>query len=116
MRVPLHELLLRLAVAFSFVYPPIAAVADPDSWIGYFPAFIPASIELLHVFGALEIALALWIVFGRRIFIPSALAALLLLAIVVVNGAQFDVLFRDVSIALAALALAWLHLPKREAL
>lgn len=104
--VPLPQLLLRLAVAFSFAYPPIAALIEPDSWIGYFPAFIPASITLLHVFGAVELILALWIVFGRRITIPALLAAFILLAIVVLNGAQFDVLFRDVSIALAALALA----------
>ena len=104
--VPLPQLLLRLAVAFSFIYPAIAALIDPDSWIGYFPAFIPASITILHAFGALEIAIALWIVFGTRIVIPCVLAALILITIVVFNAAQFDILVRDVSIALAALALA----------
>lgn len=102
---PLPNLLLRAAVAFSFAYPPVAAVIDPDSWLGYFPAFIPSSLVALHVFGALEIALALWILFGKRIFIPCMLAALILLAIVAFNISQFDILFRDVSIALAAVAL-----------
>ena len=113
--VPLPHLLLRLAVAFSFSYPPIAALIEPDSWIGYFPAFIPASVTLLHVFGAIELILALWIVFGKRIAIPSVLAALILLAIVVLNGAQFDILFRDISIALAAIALALVDARKHRA-
>src|SRR3989344_3175185 len=112
MRMPLTELLLRLAVAFSFAYPAISAVFDPESWLGYFPAFLPPSLLLLHAFGALEIVIALWILFGKRVWIPSALAALILLAIVAFNGAQFDILFRDVAIALAALSLAWLHHPK----
>lgn len=114
-RTPLPELLLRLAVAFSFVYPPVAALIEPDSWIGYFPAFMPASIPLLHVFGAIEIAIALWIVFGKRIAIPSALAAGTLITIVVLNGAQFDILFRDLSIALTALALVLIDVRKHRA-
>src|SRR3989344_7260334 len=99
MRAPLPELLLRLAVAFSFAYPPIAALVDPDSWLGYFPAFVPSSIVLLHVFGAFEILIALWILFGKRVWIPSAIAALVLILIVAFNANQFDVLFRDASIA-----------------
>lgn len=113
--VPLPQLLLRVAVAFSFVYPPIAALIEPDSWIGYFPAFVPASITLLHIFGAVELILALWIVFGKRITVPALLAALILIAIVVMNTAQFDILFRDVSIALAAIALALVDTRKHRA-
>lgn len=115
MRIPLPELLLRLAVAFAFAYPPIAALLDADSWLGYFPAFIPSSLLALHIFGALEIALALWILFGRRVFIPAVLAALILVAIVAVNLIQFDILFRDLSIALAAVALAYLGRPSSHA-
>ena len=115
MRIPLPELLLRLAVACSFAYPPIAALFDADSWIGYFPAFLPSSILVLHLFGAIELIIALWILFGRRILIPSVIAALLLLAIVVFNLNQFDILFRDIAIALAALALAATEWVRREA-
>ena len=109
MPIPVGELLLRLGVAFSFAYPPIAALIDPDAWIGYFPSFLPASETFLHAFGLFEIVIAVWILFGKRIWIPSLVAALALLAIVVFNLRQFDILFRDVSIALMALALAWRH-------
>ena len=102
--------LLRIAVAFAFVYPAQHAVNNPDSWIGYFPPFmfnlgIPPEV-LLHGFGVVEIILAVWILWGWRLEIPSVVAAVMLMAIVVFNLVQFEILFRDVSIALAALALA----------
>lgn len=110
-RLPLAELLLRAALAFAFLYPPINALFDPYAWSGYFPTFlltIAGSFELvlLHLFGLAEVALAVWILFGRNIRTPSYIAAALLIAIVVFNLNQFAVLFRDLSIALIALALA----------
>ena len=104
------SLLLRLGVALAFLYPPISALMDPYAWIGYFPSFITAlpidSTLLLHGFGLVEVVIGLWILSGRNIFIPSALATLMLIAIVVFNLSQFQVLFRDVSIAAMSLALA----------
>lgn len=118
LKLPLPELLLRAAVAFSFLYPPIAALNDPDSWLGYFPGFLLAlagsnEILMLHAFGVVEVIIALWITFGRNVFIPSAIAVVMLAAIVLVNDAQFPILFRDVSIALASLSLALMHRTQR---
>lgn len=104
------SLLLRVAIAVSFLYPPIAAIFDPFSWIGYFPAFVTAlpvsDVVLLHIFGVLEVIIALWILSGRHIFYPSVIAAGLLIGIIIFNFAQIDVLFRDVGLALVAIALA----------
>ncbi len=114
-RVP--DLLLRLAVAFAFLYPPINAWGDPNAWIGYFPQFMSGILPdetLLHVFGGIEILLALWILSGWKIVWPCVGAAVMLLAIVGFNMSEFQVLFRDVSIALAALALAYLHKPQTQ--
>ena len=61
---------------------------------------------LLFVFGLFEVALAIWIIFGKKIFLPSLIAACLLLAIVLFNLSNFEVLFRDISIATMAFALA----------
>jgi uncharacterized membrane protein YphA (DoxX/SURF4 family) len=102
--------LLRVGVAFAFVYPPLDALSNPDSWIGYFPQFllnsgIP-SMVLLHGFGIVEIVIALWILSGRYLEWPACLAALMLAAIVAFNLTQFEILFRDLAIAAAALALA----------
>jgi uncharacterized membrane protein YphA (DoxX/SURF4 family) len=108
-------LLLRASLAFSFLYPPIAAWSDPLTWVGYIPHFVPFDhLILLHVFGVLEIILALWVLSGRKIFIPSILMGFILLFIVVTNTDQFDVLFRDLSIVGVAFAVALWNWPKKE--
>jgi hypothetical protein len=103
-------LILRIGVAFAFLYPALNALQHPDSWIGYFPPFlrdsgIPNEL-LLHGFGMVEVGLALWLLSGWRIFWPACVCAAMLFGIVVFNLAQFEVLFRDISIAAAAMALA----------
>src|SRR3989344_4857855 len=103
------EYALRAGVALAFLYPPLNALIDPDAWIGYFPSFVKGFVPdplLLHTFGIVEIVLALWILSGWRIFIPSLLACAMLLGIVAFNLPNFQVLFRDLSIAAMALSLA----------
>ncbi len=104
------HLILRIGVAFAFLYPPYAALIDPYSWLAYFPGFVHSwdinQLLLLHAFGILEVIIALWILSGYRIAIPATLATLMVLGIVVFNWADLDVLFRDLTIAAAALALA----------
>lgn len=108
------HLLLRLGVAFAFLYPAIAALYAPDNWIGYLPPFLQSwaagvgvsSVVLLHCFGFVEVVIALWILSGKKIFWPSVAATVLLLAIVGIHSNQFEVLFRDLSIAAGAIALA----------
>ena len=100
---------LRAGVAFAFLYPPINALADPYAWIGYFPVFVKGyvpDITLLYVFGVVEVILALWILSGWRIFWPSLAAGGMLLGIVAFNLPNFQVLFRDISIAAMSFALA----------
>ena len=116
-RLPLFEILLRLSVALAFLYPPVAAIIDHYSWIGYFPAFMtdlvaPHELVLLHTFGVLEAVIAFWIIFGKRPWIPAGLAAIILVLIVVTSPAQFPVLFRDLSIALSAAALLVHYYPR----
>jgi uncharacterized membrane protein YphA (DoxX/SURF4 family) len=109
---------MRIGLAFAFIYPPLNAIADPNSWIGYFPSFLHGIVPdplLLHSFGVVEIIIALWILWGRYIFWPAALACIMLVAIVVFNIAQMQVVFRDLSIAATALYLALRNLPIRRA-
>ena len=107
-------LLLRIGVAFAFLYPALSALYNPLAWIGYFPAFtlgiVPDTV-LLHVFGVIEIIIGLWILSGRKIFIPSTLATIMLVAIVTFNANLMDVVFRDLSIAAMSAALAILSYP-----
>lgn len=103
------NLLLRLGIGFAFLYPPINALFDPMSWIGYFPSFlrgIVPDLVLLHSFGVVEVFIAVWILSGKKILIPSLLAVTMLLGIVLFNLQDFQILFRDLSLAMMALALA----------
>jgi hypothetical protein len=111
------DLLLRLGVAFAFLFPPVNAFIDPYSWVGYFPAVIRdigPEMLLLHLFGVVEVAIGLWILSGKRIFYPSVAAVVILALIVLTNLGDFQVLFRDVSVAFAALALAVLNRPRTQ--
>ena len=108
------NLILRVGLAFAFLYPPINALFDPNAWIGYFPSFLRGIVPdmvLLHSFGLVEVVIALWILSGWKIFLPSVGAALMLLAIVVMDFSEFQVVFRDLSIATISIALAVQNLP-----
>ncbi|MFI5260495.1 MAG: hypothetical protein ACHQU0_01735 [Candidatus Paceibacteria bacterium] len=111
-REPIAYFALRVGAAFAFLYPPIKAISDPISWIGYFPRFITSlpvdPLILLHGFGIIEVILALWVLSGKHIRIPAVLMTLMLLGIVGFNLGDMDLLFRDISIACMTLALALL--------
>ena len=111
------HVMLRIGVAFAFLYPALRAIFDPVSWLAYFPTVIRDlpidSLVLLHGFGAIEVAIALWLLSGWKILTPALLAALMLVGIVAFNTADMDVVFRDLSIAMMAFALIlW---PKAQA-
>jgi uncharacterized membrane protein YphA (DoxX/SURF4 family) len=116
------DIVLRVGVAFAFLYPPYAALGDPTGWLGYFPRFVLdfgasvglSNLVMLHAFGVIEVVIALWLLSGKKIFYPAALAALMLAAIVIFDFRDFEVVFRDLSIAAAALALALMHWPKKQ--
>jgi len=102
------DVILRIGLAFAFLYPALDAIVEPYAWIGYFPPFmrgIVPDLVLLHAFGAFEIIIALWILSGWRVFYPTALALVMLVAIVCFNMADFQILFRDLAIASIALSI-----------
>lgn len=114
--------ILRAGAAFAFLYPAVNAWFEPFTWLGYVPPFalsLAHSLGLsdmvfLHAFGAVEIIIALWVLSGKKIFWPAALATIMLLAIVAVNLQDFEVLFRDLSIAALTLGLAMMNVPQRH--
>lgn len=108
----LVSLILRSALAFSLLYPAIAGFINPLNWVGYFPSFLLNSFSgnfPLVVFGIFEILLALWILSGWKIVYSSSVVFAMLILILLLNLSQFIILFRDVPIALSALALISLH-------
>ncbi|OGL64619.1 hypothetical protein A3B21_02720 [Candidatus Uhrbacteria bacterium RIFCSPLOWO2_01_FULL_47_24] len=102
-------LFLRVGIATVFLYASVAAMLDPNSWIGFFPEFLrnifPAKL-LLYTHSIAELILALWIFSGWKMFYAGLLSAGALLTIIIANITLFDIVFRDIAIFFAALALA----------
>ena len=105
------RLLLRLALTFAFFYPAYGFWTNPNDWLGYIPAFMRnvglSQDVLLMLIAGFHLVLALWILSGWRIFLPSLIATVFLGSVVYFNWNQLDILFRDISLALAALSLAF---------
>ena len=102
---------MRLALTFAFLYPAYGFLTNPNDWLGYIPVFVRnigiSQDVLLILIAGFHLVLALWILSGWRIFLPSLIAAVFLGSVVYFNLNQLDILFRDISLALAALALAF---------
>ncbi len=100
--------ILRWGLAFVFFYAGVAALRDPDSWIGYLPSFL-AGISYAHLlltaFSVYQLVLAAWLFIGRKLIWSSVLSTATLVAITVFNFNIFIVTFRDVGLVMASLAL-----------
>jgi uncharacterized membrane protein YphA (DoxX/SURF4 family) len=102
---------LRLGLAFVFAYAGVSSLREPAEWIGYLPSFLyhaSFATTLLKLFAVGELVLAVWLLVGRYLRCAAVLAFLLLAGITVVNVSQFVITFRDVGLALMALALLFL--------
>lgn len=101
-------LLLKIGISFAFLYPAISAFINPALWIGYVPTWIDVFIPrdtFLPIFSAFEIIIAGGVLFFNKA-IPSVIAGIMLVSIVIFNRNEFSVVFRDLAIAFAAFALA----------
>lgn len=102
--------LLRLGIAFTFFYAAIFSFLNPNDWIGFFPLFLRDFFSadlLLPVFSFYELILGFWLISGKFQFYSALLSALTVLGIIVFNFGVMDIVFRDVGLLLAAIALAF---------
>jgi len=103
-------LFLRLAIASVFYYAAIASFIEPDNWIGYLPQF------LRHIFPATFLLSSFsWIMSGWKSFYSACLASLTLIGIIISNITLIDIVFRDIAIFFASLALATASWEKSKA-
>ncbi|MDP2593260.1 MAG: hypothetical protein Q8P52_01255 [bacterium] len=105
----LVQFILRIGLAFPFVYAAVGGFMNPTAWTSFFPPFATNYLPeqtLLLAWGVFEFILAAWILFGRRIFWPSIIAATSLTGLIFFNWGARDIIFRDISILAIALALA----------
>lgn len=108
--------LLRLGLAFVFFYTAVASFLNPNDWIGFFPIFLRNFFGVnfvLTAFSFYELILGFWLLSGKFQFYSAILSALTILGIIVFNIGAFDIVFRDVGLFFAALALAGLNREER---
>jgi uncharacterized membrane protein YphA (DoxX/SURF4 family) len=100
--------ILRWGLAFVFFYAAVEALLHPDVWVGYMPLFLTNNFSpklLLSGFSVFELVLAIWLFWGRKLMWSSMIAAITLAVITLLNTDIFLITFRDVGLAMAALAL-----------
>ena len=111
----LSNLLLRIGLAFVFLYAGMGAFINPNSWVGFIPNignFITKAI-LLQIHSIINVLLALWLLSNKKIFYASIISSIFLFAIIIFNLNSFEIVFRDVAILLMAIALSVLSWEKK---
>jgi len=103
------KLILRYGIAFSFIYAGVAAYFSPENWIGFIPFFLreilPGNI-LLNIHSSFNVLLGLWLLSGKKVYYSSIVSAIALFTIIIFNFSSLDIIFRDITILLGAVALA----------
>ena len=99
---------LQVALAFVFTYAAISAFTTPAAWLGFIPSYVPTQYAKpsLDFFGVIQLVLAAWLLTGQWLRYSAAASALLITALTLSNLSSLVVTFRDVGLALAAVALA----------
>lgn len=111
----LTSFILRVALAVPFLFAAIDATLQPEEWVGFIPFFLrnmfPESL-LLSAHALFDFILAVWLLSGWKTKYAAAFSVLNLATIIVVNLTALDVIFRDVGLLLAAVALGALQYKK----
>ena len=105
----LPSTLLRLGLAFAFLYAGVSSILQPSDWIGFLPEFlrnVSFVDTLLLVFSIFEIFLAFWLLSGKATFYAALVSLAMMLGIIASAPGLLIVTFRDVTIAFSAAALA----------
>lgn len=111
----LASFILRISLALPFLYAAISSTLQPESWAGFLPSFIrnllPVSL-LLGAFSFYQACLTFWLFSGWRTKEAALFASATMVAITLANITLLDIVFRDIGLLLAALALYILQIKK----
>ena len=100
--------LLRVGLAFVYAYASVAIYFNPESFTKYIPPSMQSMMPMdlfLIVFGVAEVLLVIWLLSGKRTEYAGIISAVIMMSIVLTNITYFSILFRNVCIAFASVAL-----------
>jgi hypothetical protein len=104
--------ILRIGMAFVFLYAAVASLINPQDYLHYFPSFMRVIVRddvLTTSFSVLEVLLSGWMLFGKNAFLPAVAMSILLVAIVAVNWQLMPILFRNIGLLSGTIAIALHH-------
>ena len=113
----LVSFILRAGLAVVFFYAAVAAFLDPTSWIGFIPPWLRKIIPtgtFLVMHSIYQLILGFWLLSNKKTFYAAVLSAFTILAIISFNIGALDIVFRDITILLSAVALAVLAKLQRK--
>jgi hypothetical protein len=109
----ISHLILKIAVVFPLVYMAWGSYLRPKVFSVYVPTFLTQFISssvLLWIISTLFVVIAAFILFEKRPFVPPLIVSIYFAIIVLLNAhwgtPSFDFYYKDIAIALTALALA----------
>ena len=108
---------LRIGLAFVYAYAAVEIHLHPELFLKYVPTFVQSLFPtgpFLLFFGIFEVALTIWLLSGKRTEYAAMISFFLISGIVVFNLQYFSVLFRNIAIAFASLALVVLDYKSSE--
>ena len=112
----LTSFLLRAGLCIVFLYAGTASLVNSANWIGFVPQWINNFISreaFLVAHGIADIFIGMWLISNFKPFWAGFAASLSLIAVISVNFAQLEIIFRDVAILFSALSLMAITYKKR---
>jgi hypothetical protein len=101
----LASLILRIGIAFSFTYAAVSSFINPTAWIGFLPRLIQLPI-ILTTFSIIQLILSLFLILDKKTYYVSIISSLLFTGMIIFNLGALDIIFRDITILLASIALS----------
>lgn len=117
--IALASLLIRVGLAFVFVYAAYSAFKTPAAWLSFIPEFSEKFIKpkiSLDIISMLQIYLAIWLLTGKYVKYSAIVSAGFLGGLMVFNPEDFLITFRDIAIIFACGALFLLHINDKKPL
>ena len=104
----LVKFFLRFGLAIVFLYSAISSFLQPTSWVGFIPNFVTYILPktmFLHLHEALNLVLAIWLISSKKTYYAASVSSISLFLIIIFNLGALDIIFRDIAILFASLAL-----------
>ncbi len=108
---------IRVGLAFVYGYAAVETQLSPANFLKYVPPIMQAIIPVdlfLVAFGIFEMILTIWLLSGKHTEYAGLISFALMMSIIFPNMAYFPVLFRNIAIASASLALFALDYHKQK--